>query len=78
MKNLGAAILFSVISILVFTAQTCKQNQKTQPCVEKINNDCMCPENYKPVCGCNKKTYSNECFAKCGGITEFTEGECPK
>ena len=32
---------------------------------------------YKPVCGCDGKTYSNACVAKCAGVKEWKEGECP-
>jgi hypothetical protein len=33
---------------------------------------------YKPVCGCDGKTYSNACVAKCAGVKSWTEGECKK
>lgn len=71
---------FTPLSIaLLLTAATCKKTSPTSTCVERpIKADCMCAEIYKPVCGCNSKTYSNECVARCHNITDFKEGECPK
>jgi hypothetical protein len=38
----------------------------------------VCPLIFKPVCGCNNKTYSNECFAAMAGVNVKAEGACPK
>lgn len=36
----------------------------------------FCPMNYKPVCGCNGRTYSNKCFAHSGGQSVLFDGPC--
>ncbi len=38
----------------------------------------MCPMVYKPVCGCNYKTYGNSCSAQAAGVAVGSEGACPK
>lgn len=36
----------------------------------------LCPQNYKPVCGCNGVTYSNSCFARMAGVNVQHDGKC--
>ena len=33
-------------------------------------------KNYKPVCGCNGKTYSSDCFRRAYKITKSHDGKC--
>ena len=50
----------------------------TGDCVEKIDPDKVCTEQYDPVCGCNLKTYGNACIASISGIRVLYMGECKK
>lgn len=36
----------------------------------------ICPDVFKPVCGCNGRTYSNECYAARAGVNVKAEGAC--
>jgi len=52
--------------------QTC--NSPTGICVERTNT--ICTADWKPVCGCDGKTYPNECVALTEGILLKGNGAC--
>jgi hypothetical protein len=44
--------------------------------ITKIQNDCIIPTIYEPVCGCDGFTYSNSAEAQCNGVLSFVNGKC--
>ncbi|MCZ8134188.1 MAG: hypothetical protein O9252_01645 [Algoriphagus sp.] len=67
------------LSILFFLAgYGCGEPEVPADCIDesKIIPDLACLGIYNPVCGCDKKTYSNNCSATAAGVISYTSGAC--
>jgi len=68
------ALIIVAFLLTVVKSDCCK---KENNCKGEPVKDCVCIQIYKTVCGCDGKTYGNNCVARCEGVKEWKEGECP-
>lgn len=68
-------LYLKILILFVFIINCKKSNSSNEHCIGPAEN-IPCTKEYMPVCGCDNKTYSNDCVAKSRGIKSWTEGSC--
>ncbi len=57
------------------TPRMCRAPDSMGVCVVRPR---LCPEIFRPVCGCNGRTYSNSCVAARAGVSVLHPGRCAR
>lgn len=69
--------LFSLISFFLLMGCVQEEENVNQCLNADIDSrPTTCPTVFQPVCGCDAKTYANECLARAAGNRYFAPGAC--
>lgn len=71
------AIIFFFTLLVILLLCSCENEEPLKNCIDpkKIRSG-ACTLDYRPVCGCDGKTYGNACAADLAGVTSWEEGSC--
>lgn len=77
MTKIKLLVIVSIGAFIAFSSCKAEEDTSCYDSAMEAAHSGICTQDCPSICGCDGKTYCNECIANSKGISKVADGPCP-